>query len=60
MAYKQLSQKAWNKKVLELAETFLYIRECKKCGSPAMDMYCCSFCGDSNPDQTIEQEKADE
>jgi len=58
MKYKQLSQRVWNRKVLELANSFNHITECRKCGSPTIDGYCCTFCGDTNPDQTQEEEDA--
>lgn len=30
---------------------------CKKCGMPCVNGYCCTYCGDSNPSETKEQEK---
>lgn len=31
---------------------------CGKCGYPVLRGYCCTRCGDSNPDETPEQEEA--
>ena len=34
------------------------IYACKKCGNPYATGYCCSFCGDSNPSSTKEEDDA--
>lgn len=31
---------------------------CGKCGYPVARNYCCTFCGDSNPEDTAEEEAA--
>ena len=56
MGYKKLSQRTWNRKMTILLNNAFHVLECKKCGSPTIDGCCCTFCGDSNPDQTVEQE----
>jgi uncharacterized Zn finger protein (UPF0148 family) len=58
--YKELSQEEWDKQLILLAKTYLVIKECKKCGYPAVDVYGCLTCGDDNPDQSVEEERAEE
>jgi hypothetical protein len=47
----------WNGQVNKLANDFLALRQCRKCWSPHVDGYCCSFCGDTSPHLTFEQER---
>ena len=58
MSYKPLSDRTYRKKLVEFASCYLNIRPCMKCGSPVVCGYCCMFCGDTNPDQTKEQEES--
>ena len=51
MSYKQLSEEEWKKKKAELADMYLQITECQKCGSPVISGYCCIYCGDDNPSE---------
>lgn len=60
MAYKKLSLRTWNKKVMVLALSYLSIRECKKCGSPNISGYCCYFCGDTNPSEKAIADKVND
>ena len=57
--YKQLSEEAFNRQANALARSFCPdIHECKKCGSPYIDGYCCDSCGDGCPELSEEQEAA--
>lgn len=51
MPYKQLSEKEWEAKKAELADMYLQINECQKCGHPVISGYCCVYCGDNNPSE---------
>ena len=55
MKYEKLSKEEWHLKVIDLAYTYLAIRECQKCGSPVNNGYCCPFCGDCNPSEKEEE-----
>jgi hypothetical protein len=42
----------WEEEADELARDFCpSIYPCKKCGHPIISGYCCTFCGDSNPNE---------
>lgn len=48
----------YQRKANALARSWVRIKQCKKCGDPTVDGYCCPSCGDANPDMTREQETA--
>lgn len=57
IVYKELTDTQRQNAILNLAYEYLTIKTCKKCGYPRVAGYCCSHCGDYNPDMTHEQEK---
>ena len=54
----EYGSRAWNRAVLEIADQYLIIHQCKKCSYPVNKGYCCGYCGDSNPTNTVEEDKA--
>ena len=58
---KKLTPTAYERLANQVARNFApEIHPCAKCGHPVVDGYCCGFCGDINPDETVEQEAARE
>lgn len=47
----------WHKMAYELLATYHMIFDCKKCGGPVLDGYCCTRCGASEPTTTVEEDK---
>jgi len=48
--------KEWVQSVINLANRFLIITRCKKCGAAVNQGYCCIGCGDTNPSEPPEKE----
>jgi ribosomal protein L32 len=48
----------YERRANKLARSFVNIQQCKKCGNPTVEGYCCTTCGDGNPYWTQEQEDA--
>jgi len=47
----------WEREANLLARDYVPdIYPCGKCGYPVIRNYCCTYCGDTNPDETYEQE----
>jgi len=61
IVYKELDAETFNRKANAIARSFCpEIYECKKCGNPCVDGYCCMSCGDGCPRLSEEQEKEQE
>lgn len=54
--YKELTDRQRRNAILNLAYQYLTFKDCKKCGYPRVDGYCCSHCGTFNPDTTVKQD----
>jgi hypothetical protein len=47
-------EELWNQKATRVAYHHApTIYECKKCGDPVAEGFCCTYCGNSNPSTTI-------
>ncbi len=59
MAKKKLStdSKQFIKEAANLALSRVELKQCRDCGHPVIDGYCCTFCGSTNPssrnDETV-------
>jgi hypothetical protein len=50
--------KEWELEANRLSRSYSpLLYPCKKCNHPVVSGYCCSYCGDSNPSSTKEQDK---
>ena len=50
----------WQRLADKVARSFVAdIYPCGKCGYPVIPGFCCTGCGDTNPSETAEEEKAD-
>lgn len=47
---------AWQREANRLARDYVIVIQCMKCSYPVVDGYCCTYCGDSNPQSTQEQD----
>ena len=54
--FTELTEQQRRNAIVYLAHQYLTIKDCKKCGYPRVDGYCCQHCNDFNPDMTYEQE----
>lgn len=54
----KVGSKEYERRANRLARDYVDIRQCKKCGEPCVEGYCCRSCGDGNPQWTKEQEAA--
>lgn len=50
----------WIKSLISLADNYLIITRCKKCGAAVNSGYCCLNCGDTNPSKPAEPPEKDE
>ncbi len=41
--------KAYNREAVALALSMITIKQCKDCGHPVIDGYCCTHCQSDNP-----------
>ena len=47
----ELNEKEWNEEAGQVARDFCPpIYPCAKCGHPVVNGYCCTFCGEVDPD----------
>ena len=49
MAKMKEYSKAYNREAINLALGNITIHQCKDCGHPCIDGYCCRHCGSDNP-----------
>jgi len=43
----KISERTYKKLLLEMVDSDFY--PCKTCGKPVRDGYCCTWCGDTDP-----------
>ncbi len=47
---------AFQRKANALARSYVSVHQCKKCGDPYIEGYCCGSCGTGNPRTTDEED----
>jgi len=48
----------WERRANSVARSYVVLSSCQKCNSPVIKGCCCTYCGDSSPTMTWEEEAA--
>ena len=56
MAKMKEYSKEYNKEAINLALSNIIIKQCKECGHPTIDGYCCTHCNSTDPTYSGQEE----